>query len=88
MTEPLQALRAAQATGDDWQQFFAMKQPVCPHCGTEYVIAEHDAWRMYEEGEHEATCGHCDLDFTVSVSVSYSFSTDTQDEPEAEGEKP
>lgn len=82
--ERLEALKKAEADGAQWQNFLLMKEPVCPHCGSEYVISEHEAWRMYEEGEHEGTCGTCDRDFTVSTRVEYRFSTDNQpDEDEA-----
>lgn len=85
--QPLEALKKAKADGDEWRDFCAMDNPRCPHCGAVYVISKHDAWRMYEEGEHEGTCGECDLDFKVRTRVAYSFSTDEQDdEPEGEQE--
>ena len=60
--------------------FFALREPRCPHCGTECEIGRHEWWRPYEEGEHEVTCPFCDNDFTVSTRVSYSFSTDRQED--------
>lgn len=60
--------------------FFANKNPKCPHCGEECSVSDNEWWHLYEEGEHEVTCPACDEDFTVSTSVSYSFSTDNQEE--------
>jgi hypothetical protein len=42
-------------------------------------VDRNEWWKLYEEGEHEVTCPHCDEDFSVSTRVSYSFSTDNQD---------
>lgn len=59
--------------------FWGCVQPRCPHCGAECDVSDNDWWRLYEEGEHEVSCPHCDDDFTVSTRVSYSFSTDEQE---------
>ena len=42
------------------------------------ATSDNEWWTLYEEGEHEVSCPHCDGDFTVSTRVSYSFSTDEQ----------
>jgi hypothetical protein len=73
-TERLAALKAG-----DTLDFWGNAKPKCPHCGTDFDIAEHEAWRLYEEGEHEVECYSCGLDYTVSTRVSFSFSTDTED---------
>ena len=52
----------------------------CPHCGEVCDVGANDWWRLYEEGEHEVSCPHCDGDFSVSTRVSYSFSTDEQED--------
>jgi hypothetical protein len=85
MSDKFHALK----TGD-WLDFWGLNAPRCPHCGTEYDIAANDAWRLYEEGEHEVECDgpNCGREFTVTVRVSYSFSTDEQpDEEEEESEE-
>ena len=74
----LQALNEARAAGDSLN-FWGNNQPKCPHCGADYSIEDHEAWRMYEEGEHDAECGSCNAPFLVSTRVSYSFDTDTQE---------
>lgn len=63
-------------------EFWRADQPKCPHCGESCDISDNDWWRLYEEGEHEVSCPHCDGDFTVSTAVSYSFSTDEQEDDE------
>jgi len=79
MSAPLEALKKAQDAG--WNlEFFANEQPKCPHCGASHDISQSGTYRLYEEGEHELTCGDCDRDFKVQTRVSYSFSTDEQDE--------
>ena len=80
MSEPFAALkRAKEEEGYFPAGFWSADQPKCPHCGEVCDIGRNDWWRLYEEGEHEVTCPHCDGDFTVSTRVSYSFSTDEQD---------
>ena len=59
--------------------FWGADQPKCPHCGTVFDVSEHGAWNVYEEGEHELSCGDCDQDFTVQTRVSFSFDTSNAD---------
>lgn len=73
MTERLAALKR-----DGEMEFWGNKNPKCPHCSHEYDIQDHEAWALYEEGEHEIECPLCDLTYIVSVNVSYSYSTDDQ----------
>lgn len=54
-------------------------EPRCPHCGKECDVSNNDWWKLYEEGEHEVSCPHCESDFCVNTSVRYSFSTWQQD---------
>ncbi len=82
MNERLKALKE----GDSWD-FCGKPLPICPHCGKEYDPSDNDAWRIYEEGEHEIECPACELDFSVSTWVSHSFSTDNQPETEKEEKK-
>jgi hypothetical protein len=74
MGERLTALRES----DDSMEFWGNDSPKCPHCAVDYRVEDNDAWRIYEEGEHELTCVNCGLDFTVSTRVSYSFDTERQ----------
>lgn len=74
MSEKFAALKR-----EGWHGFFATPQPICPHCGTEVDVGGNDLYRLYEEGEHEVSCPHCDDDFVVSTRVSFSFNTDSQD---------
>ena len=59
--------------------FWGNKVPRCPHCGVECDPSDHDWYDLYEEGEHEKECPHCDGEFVISTRVSYSFSTDEQE---------
>lgn len=80
-TERFQALKEAKRGNRLGSlEFFGNKSPKCPHCRADYSIEEHEAWRLYEEGEHEAECGRCSQEFRVSTRISYSFSTDNQDD--------
>jgi hypothetical protein len=63
-------------------EFWGNEDPKCPHCGDDFDVSENEAWRVYEEGEHELTCPACGLDFTVETRVSYSFSTEDQPDDE------
>ena len=80
MTEKFKALKESK----DTLEFWGNKYPKCPHCGNDYDPNETGVWGIYEEGEHEVTCDHCDGDFMVSTNVSYSFSTDTQEDEDDE----
>lgn len=80
MSTTFAALRKALA--DDGccpSGFWGKDQPVCPHCGHECDVSENDWWRLYDEGEHEVSCPHCNEDFTVNTRVSFSFDTDSQE---------
>lgn len=78
-TEPYAALKRAKEDEPHMPDgYWGADIPKCPHCGEVCDVSDNEWWRLYEEGEHEVTCPHCDGDFTVSTSVSYSFSTDEQ----------
>lgn len=72
--------KAREEDGPRPSDFGANKQPRCPHCGAECSVIENEWWKLYEEGEHEVSCPHCEGDFSVSVRVSYSYSTDEQED--------
>ncbi len=80
MLEKFAALKKAQKIIGGSLDFWGNKSPRCPHCGQGCDVSDNDWWRLYEEGEHEVSCPHCDGDFTVSTKVSHSFSTDMQDD--------
>lgn len=79
MTKRFAALKAARLSNRELG-FWGRAVPKCPHCGHDYDIQVHEAWRLYEEGAHEIECPSCDLEYVVSVDVSYSYSTDEQEE--------
>lgn len=56
------------------------KNPRCPHCGETCRIEDQEWWHLFDEGEHEVECPHCDLQFTVSTRVTHHFSTDEQED--------
>lgn len=72
--------KAKEEEGHFPSDYFGNREPRCPHCGEECPVSDNDWWDLYEEGEHEVCCSHCDGDFTVSTRVSYSFSTDEQED--------
>ncbi|HWH74944.1 MAG TPA: hypothetical protein VNV16_11850 [Methylibium sp.] len=77
--EPYAALKRAKEEEPHFpSSYWGNKSPRCPHCGEECDVSENGWWGLYEEGEHEKTCPHCDGDFTISTHVSYSFNTDKQ----------
>lgn len=77
-TTKFQALKEARERGEVWWEFAGLDAPKCPHCGEEYDITEHEAYNLYEDGEHDIDCYDCGQEFLVSVRVSYSYSTDVQ----------
>lgn len=80
--ESFAALKDAKKTERHFpSDFWCDKVPRCPHCGRGCGPSEHDWYDLYEEGEHEKECPHCDGEFVISTSVSYSysFSTDEQE---------
>lgn len=80
-TEPYAALKRAKEDNPQLPDgYWLSDQPKCPHCGEVCNVSANDWWSLYEEGEHDVTCPHCDGDFTVSTRVSYSFSTEHQPE--------
>lgn len=84
VSDETQRFKALKSAKDALERldFFANDKPKCPHCASDFDIAENGCWRLYEEGEHEITCGDCGEDFTVSTRVSYTFSTDNADTDE------
>lgn len=77
--EPYASLkRAKEEDGHLPADYCGNNQPHCQHCGAVCDVSDNEWWTLYEEGEHEVSCPHCDGDFTVSTRVSYSFSTDEQ----------
>ena len=72
--------KAKEEDGHFPSDYWGNKQPRCPHCGAECDVSENDWWKLYEEGEHDVSCPHCDGDFSVTTRVSHSFSTDEQDD--------
>ena len=76
MTEPLAALEAGE-----WSDFWANKQPKCPHCGEDFDINDNEAWFLYDENyTHDVECPSCELSFRVNSSASWCFSTDEQED--------
>lgn len=45
----------------------------CPKCGESWNPCDHEDYSVYEEGEHEVWCHHCEHTFKVSTTVSYNF---------------
>ena len=80
MSEKFQALKKARE-GERYlpSDFWGKRQPKCPHCGEECEVHENEWREIYEEGEHEVECPHCEGEFIVSTRVSYSFDTSEQD---------
>ena len=79
--EKFEALKKAKALERHYpSDYWGNDNPRCPHCGQECKVADNEWWKLYEEGEHEVSCPHCDGDFSVSTRVSYSFSTDEQED--------
>ena len=73
--------RFAALTAGDQSDFFYNEQPKCPHCGSDFDIAENEAWQLYDENEsHEVECPRCDGEFLVTSHATWRFSTDEQDE--------
>ena len=72
--------KAKEEDGHMPDGFWRNDNPKCPHCGEVCEISRHDWYELYEEGEHEKECPHCEGEFTISTHVSFSFSTDEQDE--------
>ena len=59
----------------------------CPKCGYCWRVECEDG--VYEDGEHEVSCGECDHGFTVSTRVSFSFKSpplESRDGSESEEE--
>lgn len=66
----------------DRLDFWRNDNPKCPHCGESVDIVQHELWNLYEEGEHDVECPHCEGEFVVGTDISYSFSTDEQEKSE------
>jgi len=69
---------ALKESDADRLDFWGNREPKCPHRGKDINIGANDMHDIYEEGEHEATCPWCDLDFIVSTEIRHFFSTDEQ----------
>ena len=76
MVERLAALRKSQPF-----EFFGNKQPICPHCGSNFDITANEAWHLFSEDEtHDVECNRCEMDFLVSSRASWTFDTEEQDD--------
>ena len=64
-------------------KFRGNDNPKCPHCGETIDVAQHEQWELYDEGEHDMECPHCEREFVVSTNITYSFSTDEQEAAES-----
>ena len=52
------------------------KQPICPHCNSEYDISNNESYFLYEDDDyHEVNCPDCEEDFWVKTNTTYTFST-------------
>ncbi len=65
---------------DNLSDYWACKEPKCPHCDRSINVSDHELWDLYEEGERSIWCPYCDKEFQVRTSVSYAYSTDNQPE--------
>lgn len=80
MSEKFQALKKALEEERYFpSDFWRASHPKCPHCGEVCDVNDNEWWKLYEEGEHEVECPHCEGEFTVSTSGSYSFDTSRQE---------
>lgn len=64
----------------------------CPKCKNISNVCDIEEYHLYDDGEHNTTCGKCDHEFEVSTSISYSFTSpelleNNEDEDEDEKEK-
>lgn len=55
----------------------------CPWCGEVYE-GDDDYELMYQDGDHEVTCYHCEKSFKVTTNVSVSYDTERIEEDEDE----
>lgn len=69
----------AALMAEGWTKFFANPNPVCPHCGREIDISEHELHQLYQDGEHAVSCPYCSERFNVKTETHTTFSTDEQD---------
>ena len=60
----------------------------CPKCRRTEKVGDGDNYDLYEEGEHEVTCGYCNHEYTVETQVSYSFTSPSvvESEPDPDDE--
>ena len=49
-------------------------EPICPHCGKEFV----DAWEMFADGARqvETACWECGQEVIISEQVTTTYSTE------------
>ena len=47
----------------------------CPQCGTTFDPYNSEQYKLFEDGEHTASCQSCYHDFEISTSVSYTFTS-------------
>ena len=76
MTEKLASLKSG-----NWSDFSYLKQPKCPHCGSDFDISENEAWFLYDENDnHDVECPSCSGEFSVRSHATWRFSTDEQED--------
>lgn len=47
----------------------------CPLCGETWNPSDAEDYEVYEDGEHDVTCQHCDFEFRVQTHVSWTFTS-------------
>lgn len=45
----------------------------CPACGDSGRVADVEDNTLYEDGDHEVQCAHCEATYTVTTRVSHAF---------------
>lgn len=51
----------------------------CNHCKTPIVIQHYEFFNLYEEGQHEIDCPHCQETIYVNSVASFSFRVTDED---------
>jgi len=47
----------------------------CPKCKEKWEPADTEDYEVFQDGEHDICCQHCDHEFTISTMVQYNFTS-------------
>ena len=75
---------ACRSMDEDAEEVNHSKAVRCPRCGIRETIEEGELYSLYEEGEHDVYCNHCEFEYEVTTYVQYTFTSPARTSEESD----